>query len=279
MNSCEESRYIKQLELHFGVKIHRYVAKSTILEAKDTTEIAKTQEDIAILKNTRLSATALQQYLSCPVQFYYSKIKKLTNEDEVNETLDAGLIGSVLHESIEEIYSGKARISKDFLSECLKKESYAEVVRRHIMDNLKCLEISGRNLIYESLIRRYVRQILLTDRNLLEKKNLDSFRILELEKKETDVIGGLKFIGIMDRVDSFEDGVIRVVDYKTGDADRDADSLRRAHELQARMYADVLLGRGSSHVECAFVCVERDDGHGGPVVVRYAFDEAPGSKN
>ena len=216
MNSCEESRYIKQLELHFGVKIHRYVAKSTILEAKDTTEIAKTQEDIAILKNTRLSATALQQYLSCPVQFYYSKIKKLTNEDEVNETLDAGLIGSVLHESIEEIYSGKARISKDFLSECLKKESYAEVVRRHIMDNLKCLEICGRNLIYESLIRRYVRQILLTDKNLLEKKNLDSFKILELEKKETDVIGGLKFIGIMDRVDSFEDGVIRVVDYKTG---------------------------------------------------------------
>ena len=70
-----------------------------------------------------------------------------------------------------------------------------------------------------------------------------------------------------------------VVDYKTGDADRDADSLRRAHELQARIYADVLLGRGSSHVECAFVCVERDDGHGGPVVVRYAFDEAPGIKN
>lgn len=216
MNSCEESRYIKQLELHFGVKIHRYVAKSTILEAKDTTEIAKTQEDIDILKSTRLSATALQKYLSCPVQFYYSKIKKLSNEDEVNETLDAGLIGSVLHESIEEIYSGKERITKDFLSECLKKESYAEVVRRHIMDNLKCIEISGRNLIYESLICRYVRQILLTDKKLLEKKNLDSFKILELEKKETDVIGGLKFIGIMDRVDSFEDGVIRVVDYKTG---------------------------------------------------------------
>lgn len=216
MNSCEESRYIKQLELHFGVKIHRYVAKSTILEAQDTTEIAKTQEDIDILKSTRLSATALQKYLSCPVQFYYSKIKKLSNEDEVNETLDAGLIGSVLHESIEEIYSGKERITKDFLSEYLKKESYAEVVRRHIMDNLKCLEISGRNLIYESLICRYVRQILLTDKKLLEKKNLDSFKILELEKKETDVIGGLKFIGIMDRVDSFEDGVIRVVDYKTG---------------------------------------------------------------
>ena len=216
MNSCEESRYIKQLELHFGVKIHRYIAKSSILEAKDTTEIAKTQEDIDILKNTRLSATALQKYLSCPVQFYYSKIKKLSNEDEVNETLDAGLIGSVLHESIEEIYSGKERITKDFLSECLKKESYAEVVRRHIMDNLKCIEISGRNLIYESLICRYVRQILLTDKKLLEKKNLDSFRILELEKKETDVIGGLEFIGIMDRVDSFEDGVIRVVDYKTG---------------------------------------------------------------
>lgn len=239
MNSCEESRYIKQLELHFGVKIHRYVAKSTILEAKDTTEIAKTQEDIDILKSTRLSATALQKYLSCPVQFYYSKIKKLSNEDEVNETLDAGLIGSVLHESIEEIYSGKERITKDFLSEYLKKESYAEVVRRHIMDNLKCLEISGRNLIYESLICRYIRQILLTDKKLLEKKNLDSFKILELEKKETDVIGGLKFIGIMDRVDAFENGVIRVVDYKTGSV---KDSDIQIDDENAREVADAAFG-------------------------------------
>ena len=58
-----------------------------------------------------------------------------------------------------------------------------------------------------------------------------------------------------------------------------ANRAAKLQELQARMYADVLLGRGVSHVECAFVCVERDDGRGGPVVVRYAFDEAPGSKN
>ena len=64
-----------------------------------------------------------------------------------------------------------------------------------------------------------------------------------------------------------------VVDYKTGDAGRDAESLRRTHELQARMYADVLIDAGFRRVECAFACVERDDGDGGPVVVRYAFEK------
>ena len=32
--------------------------------------------------------------------------------------------------------------------------------------------------------------------------------------------------------------------------------------------------QGFEQVTCAFVCVEVDDGTGGPVVVRYAFDEA-----
>ena len=32
------------------------------------------------------------------------------------------------------------------------------------------------------------------------------------------------------------------------------------------------MDQGYQTVECAFACVEVDDGAGGPVVVRYAFD-------
>lgn len=69
-----------------------------------------------------------------------------------------------------------------------------------------------------------------------------------------------------------------VVDYKTGDAHKTAEQLYESHKLQAQIYADVLLRQGFESIACAFVCVERDDGEGQPVVVRYTFSKAAGIK-
>ena len=64
-----------------------------------------------------------------------------------------------------------------------------------------------------------------------------------------------------------------VVDYKTGDAGLTPDEVRERHAMQARFYAEVLLAEGFERVECAFVCVEREDeaAPGEPLVVRYEF--------
>ena len=64
-----------------------------------------------------------------------------------------------------------------------------------------------------------------------------------------------------------------VVDYKTGDAGLSMEEVRERHAMQAEFYAGVLLAEGFKRVECAFVCVERDDPEtpGEPLVVRYAF--------
>ncbi len=66
-----------------------------------------------------------------------------------------------------------------------------------------------------------------------------------------------------------------VVDYKTGDARLTLEEVRERHAMQAEFYANVLLAEGYEHVDCAFVCVEREDPEapGEPLVVRYAFDE------
>ena len=65
-----------------------------------------------------------------------------------------------------------------------------------------------------------------------------------------------------------------VVDYKTGDAGLSPEEVRERHAMQAEFYAGVLLAEGFEHVDCAFVCVERDDpsAPGEPLVARYAFD-------
>ncbi len=64
-----------------------------------------------------------------------------------------------------------------------------------------------------------------------------------------------------------------VVDYKTGDVGLTAEEMAERHRMQANFYAWVLRNQGFSTVECAFVCVEVDDGNGGPYVVRYRFDD------
>jgi len=64
-----------------------------------------------------------------------------------------------------------------------------------------------------------------------------------------------------------------VVDYKTGDIGLNEDEIEQRHCMQANFYAWVLRDQGFKEVECAFCCVEVDDGSGGPVVVRYCFDD------
>ena len=64
-----------------------------------------------------------------------------------------------------------------------------------------------------------------------------------------------------------------VVDYKTGDRGLTPEEVRERHAMQAEFYAGVLLAEGFERVDCAFVCVERDDptAPGEPLVARYAF--------
>ena len=62
-----------------------------------------------------------------------------------------------------------------------------------------------------------------------------------------------------------------VVDYKTGDKGLSATQIYEHHKMQANFYAYVLMQRGFTKVECAFVCVEVEEA-GQPHVARYTFD-------
>lgn len=62
-----------------------------------------------------------------------------------------------------------------------------------------------------------------------------------------------------------------VVDYKTGDKGLSATQIYEHHQMQANFYAYVLMQRGFTKVECAFVCVEVEEA-GQPYVARYTFD-------
>ncbi|MBO4595945.1 MAG: PD-(D/E)XK nuclease family protein [Bacteroidales bacterium] len=230
--SGEESRYIKQLELLYDFKINRFVASAPIESLNIPDTIEKTEEDLAVIQDAKfhLSASALRSYLNCPVSFYYSKIKNLGEPDEVQENLDAGMLGNVVHQTMHALYSGNpdeldekrlvslSSISRDHIKGILSDK---DTLRSRIRERIKLQlggssEIVGRNLVYEEIIFRCVKRILECDLELLDEKKQDSFEVIGLEQFHEVDLGGFKIVGYIDRLDSFDEGTIRIVDYKTG---------------------------------------------------------------
>lgn len=240
LKSGEESRYIKQLEYHFNLPLNRYVVKFAGMKTAQLPEIVKTPGDIEVIREKEHSATSLQNYLACPAKFYYATVKGLKAEEEVAESLDYGMFGTVYHDTMRSLYTSEEAMSEDFffdhngenerkLKDRLKfisrsyikgwlerEDQIRRKVKALIADQLNALDVSGRNLVVTDVIVRYVIKTLQCDLELLNSSNCDSFEILGREIKVKGEFNGLKLKGFIDRLDSFVLNQARVVDYKTG---------------------------------------------------------------
>lgn len=212
----EESRYIKQLELHFGADLHRGVLHARV-GATVEQDIPKTEGDLEILRNGKLSATLLKDYLRCQAKFYYEAVRGLCEAEEVSEYLESNDIGTAFHETMRNLYSVSGGIlTKSRLSSLLKGDTIREEVHRQVVRVLKNEEVKGRNIIFEEMVRAYVRKVIERDLEMLEEDGVDYMEILGVEQVFEKTIGGFHFKGRFDRVDSVNPAVVRVVDYKTG---------------------------------------------------------------
>ena len=236
LKSGEESRYIKQLEYHFGLPLNRYVVKFDSMKTAQIADITKNGEDVEKIKSTELSATTLQNYLACPAKFYYSTVKGLRLEEEVAESLDYGMFGTVYHDTMRSLYTSEEAMRADFSfnGNTLKCEPLKKITKAYlkswiarpkdikakvnalIMSQLNTIEVTGRNLVVADVIVKYVMKTLQRDLELLESRGQDCFDMLGTEIKVRGEFCGQKFKGFIDRLDSLEEGQVRVVDYKTG---------------------------------------------------------------
>ncbi|MBR6546912.1 MAG: PD-(D/E)XK nuclease family protein [Bacteroidales bacterium] len=262
LKSGEESRYIKQLEYHFGVPLKRSVVKFGSMKTASLPDIVKTEEDVVRIKDTVLSATTLQNYLACPAKFYYGTVKGLEAEEEVAESLDYGMFGTVYHDTMRALYtseeamnpefvfndreprgglSGEAQktVSQSYIEGWLsRKEDIKAKVKALIMMQLNTIEVSGRNLVVADVIVRYIIKTLQRDLELLKKEGRDSFEILGREIRVAGEFCGQRFKGFIDRLDSFKDGQARVVDYKTGKVLEDDENIHdgNAEEIAEKIF-------------------------------------------
>ena len=218
MRGGEESRYIKQLEKYCNAPVTRYTAKTEIGRGREIQDIPKTAEDIEILRSGTLSASVINKYLECPVKLYFLKIKGLKAVDELSESLDSRTVGNVFHDVMDSLYGTQGgRISSAYIQGLMKDtKGLDRRIEEQIEKELNCFEVVGRNLIYKSIVHKYVLNTLREDLRLMKEYGTDFFLILSHEKAEYITLGGFRFIGFLDRKDSFRNGEIRVVDYKTG---------------------------------------------------------------
>ena len=239
LKNGEESRFIKQLEYHYNLPVRRSFVKAEARIHEQALTIPKTEEDIKKLDSVTLSASSLYDYLNCPARFYFSKVAGLKEESEVAEDLDSRTLGEVYHLTMQALYMGEGamdpsydmsdrkrnasfpgalkEITKEYIESWLKRKGdIKRRVRSLIMAQLHTLEVSGRNLVLEDVIVQYVLKTLQRDKELIGKVGVPSFRIIGLENMLVSEIDGFRFIGFIDRMDSFLPGEVRIIDYKTG---------------------------------------------------------------
>ena len=236
LQSGEESRYIKQLRYLYEVpmveKVATYALSASGIEAQ-LPRVEKTpavREELAqryFTERHAFSASALNTYLNCPLHFYYAHVKGIKEPDEVVESLDAGLFGKIYHKVMEELY--KPFIDEELLPATLRALQRdkrridglldAAFAEQHITD------IAGQNLILRDLIRHFVLRTLEVDAEfgasaplILRGTESEQYSRLRLSDGRN-----VNLKGYIDRLDSPEPGVVRVVDYKSGVVDKKDD--------------------------------------------------------
>jgi hypothetical protein len=222
--SGEKSRFVTQLEMMRTDVIQKIVTPKVLNHKASLKNIAKNESVIERLRELAkkgISPSALTNYLYNPISFYKQKILKLKELEDVQETIAYTTLGTVVHQTLDELYRpfiGKF-LSIDSID--LMNKMVRELVIKHFRNEYTNGDITtGKNrLIFEVAIR-FVTNFLAQEKQLLQDTN-NQLKILATEETlATDLhIEGIDFPiklhGQVDRVDELN-GVLRIIDYKTG---------------------------------------------------------------
>ena len=228
MGSTEKSRYIEQLKEELKdqkqIEISEKIISVDIVNNKmDYNTVSKSEKIIENLQNLAeygLSPSALNKYIQCPLDFYYSYVVGLRQEDEVEETIEASTFGNVIHKVLEELY--KPLLNKILIPEDIEglKKKLDEELEAQFKEIYSDHYDTGKNYLFFHAAKKNILAFLTQEKKLVKDNEVI---IVGLEKKAEKAfpveINGktiqAKLKGTIDRVDRVN-GELRVIDYKTG---------------------------------------------------------------
>ncbi|MBT0607043.1 PD-(D/E)XK nuclease family protein [Aequorivita echinoideorum] len=226
INTGEKSRFLMQLEIekHPNHTIEKIVItpkvqlrKQGLKRINKTAAVMQRLEEIA---KKGFSPSALTSYIRNPLEFYFQKILRLQEFEEMEETVAANTLGSIVHDTLETFY-------KPFENSILKaseliilKSHIHDEVTRQFKKTFRGGDFSkGKNLIIFEVAKRHVSNFI--DREIADVNEGNVIEILKIETNLTLQIAitelhfPVNIHGKIDRADRYN-GQLRIIDYKTG---------------------------------------------------------------
>lgn len=224
LNGGEKSRFITQLQIenihdikHSIVVPKVEVAQKSPIVIKKTTSVSERLQQIA---TNGFSPSSLTNYIRNPIDFYYQKLLKIQSFEDVEETVAANTLGSVIHHTLEDFYIPH---KGQFLTEANLKHMKTlinDAVTLHFKSLYKEGDMTkGKNLIILEVAKRYVSNFIAKEIETLKAGH--QIKIIDLEKELNiqldipEIAFPVHLRGTVDRIDEF-DGIQRIIDYKTG---------------------------------------------------------------
>ena len=261
IGSNEASRYLLQLELELSrinpqITIGKqfYTIPNKTSETESVQEIHKTDEILKRIDDMfdkSVSASTLNKYLSCPLDFYYRYVMEFGEENEIEEEVESNTFGTFIHNVLEEMYTPFARHDKQGVLKAAKPKNltsmdidkmlkqYEGLITKEFLNYFnedKDAFSSGKNLLSYQMALELTKRILEQEKKFIAAQTEMVFiEYLELELKadmEIEVFGEkktLRFKGFIDRIDSIG-GKIRIIDYKSGKVKEDDVVVKKINE-------------------------------------------------
>lgn len=226
LDGGEKSRFITQLEVEkqpnhalthqiYQAEIPATSSHEIIIEKSES--VMQRLREIAL---KGFSPSALSAYIRNPLDFYYQRILRISEIEEVEETIESNTLGNIIHKTLETLYT-------PFLNHYLSEKDI-DTMETQVEDSLsknfklefKEGEIKkGKNLLAFEAAKRSVLNFLRLEKHRLTEG--DTVKILYLEKSfekilETEQLPyPVKIAGFIDRVE-IRNNRLRILDYKTG---------------------------------------------------------------
>lgn len=229
----EKSRFVEELIWKKQKQLNKLEAPEALrgifnlkLNRKEQI-IAKTADMVEFLKKQRYSASRLNTYLECPLQFYYKYVLGLSEAEDLLDEPGSADVGNFIHELLEEVFkkfiNRKPVIDKEY------KDYFWEIFNNKFSSSIE-KRMKSDSLLLKGIIKNRLEKLLEEEANSQIKKIL----YLEEEFKGELKLPEMSFDFIMkvDRIDEQEDGSLTIIDYKTGKIDKTPKALKYLEEME-----------------------------------------------
>lgn len=163
------------------------------------------------LKNSTFSSSALEIYIQCPLRYYYSRIQGLEEKEELSSDPDVGELGTLIHSALEVFYR-----NLDWSWRPNEIESQLKMILAHEFEKCGFGMSSGIGKIRFWVLKDKLKDFIFADLLRLKESKIQLMSFEEKISVSLPFAG--KTVSIKGRIDRIEkeNGILRLIDYKTG---------------------------------------------------------------